>query len=51
MSDKEYWADGCHVNESGSLLKAGFIAEYLHDGGLINGETGSGTIFPAEGLK
>jgi lysophospholipase L1-like esterase len=33
--DKQYWADGRHVNEAGALAKAGLFAEFIHTQGLI----------------
>ena len=33
--ERSYWADGRHVNEAGSLLKARFFADFLHESGLL----------------
>jgi lysophospholipase L1-like esterase len=33
--DKQYWADGRHVNEAGALLKASLFAEFIAAQGFI----------------
>ena len=33
--DKQYWADGAHENEKGSVVKAEIWAQYLHKSGLL----------------
>ncbi len=34
--DNEYWFDGRHVNEHGSLLKAELFGQFIHESGLIH---------------
>jgi lysophospholipase L1-like esterase len=33
--DTKYWADGRHSNETGALLKADLLAEFIHNQGFI----------------
>jgi len=34
-TDRKYWADGRHVNEEGSLVKAGLFADFILGTGLL----------------